>query len=170
MTKCDCACEDSLKAGHQTINVVVAGLGGQGVVTASDIIAEVAFRAGLDVKKAEIHGMSQRGGSVSTDVRFGKEVLSPMCPAGAADVLVAVAADEVENNRGCLKPGGVLITPAAVDETKLTNKRTVNIALLGVLSKHLPFSEQLWHEALAAHLPERLLEINIKAFELGRQS
>ncbi len=60
------------------VNVIVAGLGGQGVIKASDILADAAFRAGLDVKKAEIHGMSQRGGSVTSDVRFGDAVQSPM--------------------------------------------------------------------------------------------
>ena len=65
----------------EIVNIVVAGLGGQGVLKASDIIAEVAFRAGLDVKKSEVHGMSQRGGSVASDVRFG----DPCCkPDGAA--------------------------------------------------------------------------------------
>ena len=59
------------------INVVVAGLGGQGVLKASDILADVALRAGFDVKKSEIKGMSQRGGSVTSDVRFGQIVLSP---------------------------------------------------------------------------------------------
>ena len=63
-------------------NVVVAGLGGQGVLKASDIVADAAFRAGLDVKKSELHGMSQRGGSVSSDVRFGGEVLQPHGPFG----------------------------------------------------------------------------------------
>ena len=57
--------------GTGVVNIVVAGLGGQGVVKASDIVAEAAFRAGHTVKKAEVHGMSQRGGSVSTDVRYG---------------------------------------------------------------------------------------------------
>ena len=56
-------------------NVVIAGLGGQGVLKASDILADVAFSAGLDVKKSELHGMSQRGGSVSSDVRFGEQRL-----------------------------------------------------------------------------------------------
>ena len=59
-------------------NVVIAGLGGQGVIKASDILADVARRAGLDVKKSEVHGMSQRGGGVRSDVRFGAAVLSPM--------------------------------------------------------------------------------------------
>ena len=66
----------------QVTNVVVAGLGGQGVLKASDILADVAFAAGLDVKKSEVHGMSQRGGSVASDVRFGEHVFSPMVPEG----------------------------------------------------------------------------------------
>ena len=71
-------------------NIAIAGLGGQGVIKASDIVADAAFRAGYDVKKAEVHGMSQRGGSVNTDVRFGPEVLSPLVPDGEVDVLVLV--------------------------------------------------------------------------------
>ncbi len=71
-------------------NVILAGLGGQGVIKASDILADAAFRAGLDVKKAEIHGMSQRGGSVTSDVRFGERVRSPMVPRGEADFLVVL--------------------------------------------------------------------------------
>jgi indolepyruvate ferredoxin oxidoreductase beta subunit len=63
-------------------NIVIAGLGGQGVRTASDIVADVALHAGFDVKKSELHGMSQRGGSIASDVRFGHEVFSPMVPAG----------------------------------------------------------------------------------------
>ena len=61
---------------NKITNVVIAGLGGQGVLKASDIVADVAFGAGLDVKKSEVHGMSQRGGSVSSDVRFGEHVFS----------------------------------------------------------------------------------------------
>ncbi|NLF23574.1 MAG: pyruvate ferredoxin oxidoreductase, partial [Lentisphaerae bacterium] len=64
----------------KTVNIVIAGLGGQGIVKASDILADAAFRAGHDVKKAEVHGMSQRGGSVNTDIRYGARVLSPMVP------------------------------------------------------------------------------------------
>ena len=73
---------------NNVTNIVTAGLGGQGVIKASDILADVAFRAGLDVKKAEIHGMSQRGGSVTSDVRFGPRVLSPMVPTGQAHFLL----------------------------------------------------------------------------------
>ena len=62
-------------------NVVLAGLGGQGVLKASDILADAALRAGLDVKKAEVHGMSQRGGSVTSDVRFGARCSARWCRA-----------------------------------------------------------------------------------------
>jgi indolepyruvate ferredoxin oxidoreductase, beta subunit len=87
-------------------NIVIAGLGGQGVLTASDMLAEAAFRAGFDVKKSELHGMSQRGGSVSSDVRYGEQVLSPMVPAGEADVLLVLEATQIEINRPMLRPAG----------------------------------------------------------------
>ncbi|MCL2646892.1 MAG: 2-oxoacid:acceptor oxidoreductase family protein [Phycisphaerales bacterium] len=153
---------------NQVVNVVLAGLGGQGVVKASDIVAEVAFRSGLDVKKAEIHGMSQRGGSVSTDVRFGPHVLSPMVPTGQADFLVVVEPTQIDNNRGQLKPGGMLIDPSMIDTKKLRNTKTLNVALLGVLSAHLDFPPESWKSALSALLPEHLRDINEEAFDLGR--
>jgi indolepyruvate ferredoxin oxidoreductase, beta subunit len=152
------------------INVVVAGLGGQGVLKASDILADAAFRAGLDVKKSELHGMSQRGGSVSSDVRFGPEVLSPMVPPGEADYLVVLAADQVEVNHGALRPGGILISPDQVGENSLPNHRSLNVALLGVLSKHLSLGEENWLAAIRANLPEKLHEANLAAFAIGRNS
>ena len=153
---------------HKVTNIVVAGLGGQGVLKASDIIADAAFRAGLDVKKSEIHGMSQRGGSVSSDVRFGEEVLSPMTPPGAADYLVAIAADQVEPNRWQLARDGMLISPSQIDEKLLRNKKSVNVALLGILSTRLDISEVYWLEAIRSNLPEKLHEVNIQAFAAGR--
>src|SRR6202142_34841 len=113
----------------QLTNVVVAGLGGQGVLKASDILADVAVRAGFDVKKSEIKGMSQRGGSVSSDVRFGAEVLSPMVPAGEADFLLVLEPTQVEPNLYILKPDGRLIKPDAVDPGELANKKSLNVAL-----------------------------------------
>src|ERR1039458_8936155 len=95
-------------------NVVFAGLGGQGVLKASDILADVAFGAGLDVKKSELHGMSQRGGSVSSDVRFGERVFSPMVPEGEADFLLVLAADQVAVNAAALAAGGILIEPSQI--------------------------------------------------------
>jgi indolepyruvate ferredoxin oxidoreductase beta subunit len=150
-------------------NVVVAGLGGQGVIKASDILADVAFRAGRDVKKAEVHGMSQRGGSVTSDVRFGERVLSPMIPPGEADFLLVLAPSEVEVTRPLLRPGGVLLPPDLVEEKSLPNKRSLNVALLGALSRELELPEALWLEALRAALPSQLHAVNEKAFQLGRE-
>jgi len=151
------------------VNVIVAGLGGQGAIKASDILADAACRAGHDVKKAEIHGMSQRGGSVTSDVRYGEKVLSPMVPRGEADFLVVLAADQVEMNRPMLRDGGVLIGPDFVDEATLPNRRSLNVALLGALSHHLDIPEALWLEAVRAALPDRLHEVNRKAFRIGRE-
>ena len=151
-------------------NIVIAGLGGQGVIKASDILADVVFRAGHDVKKSEIHGMSQRGGSVSSDVRFGARVLSPMVPEGEADYLIVLARDQVEINQKALKPGGVMISPDSIDETALTNKRSLNVALLGALSAHLEIADQVWLDAIRDNLAERLYEVNIQAFTLGREA
>jgi indolepyruvate ferredoxin oxidoreductase beta subunit len=150
------------------VNVVVAGLGGQGVLKASGILADAAFRAGLDVKKSEIHGMSQRGGSVSSDVRFGDRVFSPMVPAGEADFLVVLAASQIEVARPALKAGGVLVHPGLVDETRLANKRSLNVALLGALARHLNLAENLWHAAIEAALPEKLHAANLQAFAIGK--
>jgi indolepyruvate ferredoxin oxidoreductase beta subunit len=152
----------------KTTNVVIAGLGGQGVLKASDILADVIFHAGLDVKKSEVHGMSQRGGSVCSDVRFGERVFSPMVPEGEADFLVVIAPDQVEVNRAALRQGGILIQPALIDEPSLSNKKSINVALLGVLSRHLPFSFEAWSAALQRNLPARLHEANLRAFDLGR--
>jgi indolepyruvate ferredoxin oxidoreductase beta subunit len=149
-------------------NVVVAGLGGQGIVRASDILADAAFRAGLDVKKSELHGMSQRGGSVTSDVRFGARVLSPMVPAGEADFLLVIAEDQVEANTWQLRPGGLLIEPSQVDRKALPDKRVLNVALLGVLSAFLDLPEGRWLEALRANLAPQLLAANRAAFALGR--
>lgn len=154
----------------RVVNVVIAGLGGQGAIKASDILADAAFRAGHDVKKAEIHGMSQRGGSVDSDVRFGPEVLSPMIPRGEADFLVVLAPSEVEVNRARLRLGGVIIAPDAVPEAELPNRKSLNVALLGALSARLDLPEEAWRAAIQAALPERLHELNLKAFRLGQES
>jgi indolepyruvate ferredoxin oxidoreductase beta subunit len=153
---------------NKVTNVVLAGLGGQGVLTASDILSQAAFAAGLDVKKSEIHGMSQRGGSVTSDVRLGEKVASPMVPPGEADVLVVLAADQVDVNRGALREGGVLLTPDVIDANALPNRKSHNVAMLGVLSKHLPIDKEHWLEAIKTRLPAKLHEANVAAFEIGR--
>jgi len=150
-------------------NVVLAGLGGQGVIKASDILADAALRAGLDVKKSEIHGMSQRGGSVTSDVRFGTKVRSPMVPRGEADFLVVLAASEVEVARPLLRPGGVILSPDLIPDAELPNKRSLNVALLGALSHYLELPPQAMLDAVRAALPEKLHEVNERAFQTGRK-
>lgn len=152
----------------KVINIRIAGLGGQGVVRASDILAEAAFRSGLDVKKSELHGMSQRGGSVSSDVRFGPKVWSPMIPAGEADFLVVVSPDQVENNLPSLKKGGLLINPDLIKEGQLINKKSLNVALLGVLSTFLPILEETWLSTIRENFPSKFYAANEQAFRLGR--
>ncbi len=149
-------------------NIAIAGLGGQGVIRASDIVADAAFRAGYDVKKAEVHGMSQRGGSVNTDVRFGPQVLSPMAPDGEVDVLVLVDATQEPVNRHRLRPGGHLLGPQTLADMPLPSAKTLNVALLGVLSTYLPLPVEAWHEAIRQALPAKVHALNLSAFDLGR--
>ena len=149
-------------------NIENAGLGGQGVLTASDIVADVAFHAGFDVQTSEVPGMSQRGGSVASDVRYGSHVFSPMVPEGEAQFLVVITADQVPVNAAVLSRTGVVIEPSRLDETKLRSKRSLNVALLGILSRHLDFSAEQWQAAIRRILPENLHEANLQAFALGR--
>jgi indolepyruvate ferredoxin oxidoreductase, beta subunit len=151
-------------------NIVIAGLGGQGVLTASDMLADAAFRAGFDVKKSELHGMSQRGGSVSSDVRYGLQVLSPMVPAGEADVLLILEETQVEINRPMLRPGGVLIGPDLIAAGALKNKKSLNVVLLGALSTVLDIPQEHWMASIYDHLEEKLHKINDQAFALGRKA
>ncbi len=149
-------------------NVVIAGLGGQGVLTCGDILAEAAFRSGADVKKAEIHGMSQRGGSVACDVRFGQSVRSPMVPPGQAHFLLVLKDDQVQVARPALAGDGILLTAADVNVEALANKRSVSVAMLGRLSRHLDFAERHWLGAISAVLPAKLHDANLRAFQIGR--
>ncbi len=154
---------------NRVTNIVIAGLGGQGVLTTSDILAEAAFAAGCDVKKADVHGMSQRGGSVRSDVRFGLRVFSPMVTPGEADYLLVLAEDEVEQHRGLLRSTGALLTPALIAADKLPNRRSVNVALLGVLSRSLAIEPRFWHESIENNFREELRADNLRAFQIGRE-
>ena len=93
----------------ETNNVIMVGVGGQGIILASELLSEAALLAGYDVRKSEVHGMAQRGGSVSSHVRFGKRVLSPLIELGRADIMLAF--EKVEGLRACeyLKRGGAII-------------------------------------------------------------
>ncbi|HER43070.1 MAG TPA: indolepyruvate oxidoreductase subunit beta, partial [Candidatus Eisenbacteria bacterium] len=92
-----------------TTNVLIVGVGGQGVLLASEILCEVAKVMGLDAKKSEVHGMSQRGGVVTSHVRFGKKVYSPLIPDGEADVILAFEIAEGLRWAGELRAGGTII-------------------------------------------------------------
>ena len=144
-------------------NVLFAGIGGQGIILASDLLSEMAFRCGFDVKKSEIHGMSQRGGSVSGDVRFGEKVYSPMIPAGEADYLVAVSDDQIEVCRPYLSEKTVIIRPSDISEAD-AKSRMLNIALLGVLNRYLKFDVELWKTLLRENFPAAVAEANIEVF------
>jgi indolepyruvate ferredoxin oxidoreductase beta subunit len=153
---------------NQVTNIVLGGLGGQGVLTASDILADAAFRAGFDVKKSELHGMSQRGGSVSSDVRYGPRVLSPMVPGGEADFLLVLEATQIEVNRPVLRPAGVLIAPDVIPDGAIKNKKSLNVAMLGALSALLDIPESVWLDAIHARLATKLHRLNDEAFAIGR--
>lgn len=90
-------------------NILLVGVGGQGILLAAEILSETFMLAGFDVKKSEIHGMSQRGGSVVSHVRYGKEVFSPMVPEGEGDILFGFELMESYRYLSLLKPGGTVI-------------------------------------------------------------
>jgi len=90
-------------------NIIITGTGGQGIVLASRIIANVAFKSGFDVKESELHGMAQRGGSVIGHIRFGKVVYSPNIPWGKADIMIALEELEALRYLHFLKPHGIII-------------------------------------------------------------
>ena len=93
----------------KTVNVSLVGVGGQGIILTADILAKTAAIAGLEVKKSEIHGMAQRGGSVSSQVRFGDSVASPIIQDGTSDILVSFDKLETVRNAHLLAEGGVAI-------------------------------------------------------------
>lgn len=94
---------------YDTTNILVVGTGGQGVMTATEILAEAAIALGHDAKKTEVAGMAQRGGVVSSHLRFGQKVLSPQISPGTADVLLGFEAAEAMRWRHMLRPDGLVL-------------------------------------------------------------
>ena len=115
-----------MKKQTDTTNILLVGVGGQGIILASEILCETAMLAGYDVKKSEVHGMSQRGGAVNSHVRFGKKIFSPLIPAGQAQFLVAMEKLEALRWEHYLEPGGVIVVndfrldPLAVSSGKVS--------------------------------------------------
>ena len=187
----------------ETKNVMIVGVGGQGSLLASKLLGHLFLSRGYDVKVSEVHGMSQRGGSVVTYVRFGDRVASPVIDEGEADVIVSFELLEAARWLPYLKPGGRIVTNTqqidpmpvvtgaaeyprdlaekmraagaqvdALDCLALAERagsaKAVNIVLLGRLSHCFDLPEEAWLESLEAVVPQRFLEMNKKAFALGR--
>jgi len=188
-----------------TKSVLLVGVGGQGTITASKLLTLGLLESGYDVKMNEIHGMSQRGGSVSSDVRYNDtgKVHSPVISLGGADILVSF--EEMEALRWCdyVKPEGAIIvsteriaglpimtgrmeypegivdelkkvakTVLAIDgpaeAEKIGNSRVTNVILLGVIVKYMGLENIDWHKIIRENIKPAFIDLNIKAFELGK--
>lgn len=189
---------------NQVTNIMIVGVGGQGSLLASRLLGNVMLNQGYDVKVSEVHGMSQRGGSVVTYVRFGDAVYSPVIDKGEADYIVSFEKLEAARWLEYLKPNGKIIVNTQeidpmpvitgmaeypqeilekiiakgvsvipVDALKLAEEagssKAVNIVLMGVLSHFMHFTGDVWEEALAQCVPPKFLELNQKAFALGKE-
>ncbi|MEN6303750.1 MAG: indolepyruvate oxidoreductase subunit beta [Armatimonadia bacterium] len=189
----------------ETTSVVLVGVGGQGILLASEVTARAAMLAGHKVKTNEVHGMAQRGGSVVAQVRYGAEVFSPLVASGTATVLGSLERIEALRFSHYLKPGGLavvssqMIVPVTVSTGQaqypadaqerlsqafprlsyldaaqialdLGNIRAANIVIVGALSQGLDLPPEAWQEALTACVPAKHLDVNLRAFEAGRQA
>ncbi|HAE41073.1 MAG TPA: indolepyruvate oxidoreductase subunit beta [Candidatus Riflebacteria bacterium] len=184
-------------------NILLCGVGGQGTLLASNLLAECAMEAGFDVKKSEIHGMAQRGGSVVSHVRFGERICSPIIRKGECDILLAFEELEALRWTEYLKPGGLVISnaqnilpmsvsagnakyPTGITEAlaaisadvtsvdaigkarELGNQKCLNVVLLGVLARRVTeIKPEIWPDMIRKMVPERLQELNLKAFKTG---
>ncbi|MBN1369881.1 MAG: indolepyruvate oxidoreductase subunit beta [Dehalococcoidaceae bacterium] len=188
------------------IDILITGIGGQGIIMASDVLAQAGMLDGYDVKKTDSIGMAQRGGSVVSHIRLGEKVYSPLISPGEADILFAMEKLEAARTSDFLRNGGMALLsrysapPVSLiggrykypsDEVILNclhrrtervylidglakvaglgNIKTLNVFLLGALSGLLPLSREAWHASLKTTLPEKILNINLEAFDLGIQ-
>ena len=190
----------------ETKNIMIVGVGGQGSLLASKLLGRVLLDKGYDVKVSEVHGMSQRGGSVVTYVRFGDKVYSPIIDKGQADFIVSFELLEAARWTEYLKKDGRIVTNTqqvnpmpvitgaaaypghldqkmaeagiqidAFDALKLAEEagssKAVNIVLMGRLSRYFPeIPEEEWRAAIEKSVPAKFLEMNQRAFTLGRAS
>jgi len=187
-----------------TKNIMIVGVGGQGSLLASKMLGKLLLSQGYDVKVSEVHGMSQRGGSVVTYVRYGEKVYSPVIDKGTADFIISFEKLEAARWISYLKKGGKMIVSTqeidpmpvitgaaeypenliekmqaagadvdAIDALSLAleagSSKAVNLVLMGRLSKYFDATLEDWMEALETCVPPKFLELNKKAFELGRQ-
>lgn len=186
----------------ETKSIMIVGVGGQGTLLASRILGAVLISNGFDVKVSEVHGMSQRGGSVVTYVKYGSKVNSPIVNEGEADLILAFEQLEAARWLQYLKkdgtliintqkidpmsviignsiyPDGVLdaINKAGAKTTNLDalslavsagSAKAVNVVLIGVMASHMDLNRDVWINAIKNTVPEKFLEMNLKAFDLG---
>ena len=187
-----------------TKSIMIVGVGGQGSLLASKLLGKLLMNENYDVKVSEVHGMSQRGGSVVTYVRFGDKVYSPVVNEGEADFIVSFEKLEAARWLEYLRPDGQIITNLhetdpmpvitgameypqqliekmealgakidAIDALSLAEEagssKAVNMVLMGRLSKYFEISEEAWMKAIEACVPPKFLELNKKAFALGKK-
>ncbi len=184
-----------------TKNIMIVGVGGQGTLLASRILGNTVITEGYDVKVSEVHGMSQRGGSVVTYVKYGEKVYSPIIDKGEADIILAFEMLEAYRAMPYLKKGGKMIVntqeiapmpvitgtvkypeniaeklKANIDVTcvdalslaiKAGNSKAVNVVLIGLMAKNTDISYDTWVQTVRATVPEKFLDVNLKAFDLG---
>ena len=155
---------------NEVCNITFGGVGGQGVLKASEICGVAAMLAGFHVKKSEVHGMAQRGGSVESHVRFGRKVYSPLVVTGGADYLVCFHKEEHERLKPFLKAFGTdLIGYLDKTEGVLNDARQLNVFLVGVLSARLGIKEEYWLEAIEMSFKPKFIEDNKRIFLKGRE-
>ncbi len=185
--------------------IMIVGVGGQGTLLASRLLGNALLSQGYDVKISEVHGMSQRGGSVVTYVKYGEKVDSPIIEKGEADIILSFEQLEAARWLPFLKEGGKIIVNSqkiepmpvitgaatypgaviekleatgadvlAVDALRIAlaagNPKAVNISLIGVMAKEMEIPKEVWIETIKTTVPEKFLELNLKAFELGFNS
>jgi indolepyruvate ferredoxin oxidoreductase beta subunit len=154
----------------KTYNITFGGTGGQGILKAAEICGWAAMFAGYHVKKSEVHGMAQRGGSVESHVRFGKKVFSPVVATGTADVLVCFHPEEHDRLKSFLKPQGIdLAEYLEKAKSAIENPRHLNTFLVGVLSAYLPIGLDFWLQAIEATFKKKYVEENKGVFLKGRE-
>ncbi len=153
------------------MNILIVGIGGQGTILASNIICDTLMKEGYDVKKSEIHGMSQRGGSVISHIRYSKDkVYSPMVPLKSADVVLSFHPNETKRYAHFMKDSVKIIQLSDEDREKLPNPRSLNIYGIGILTKLMDIAEDSWKESILKFLKPKLHEINLKAFTIGLEN
>ena len=153
----------------ETKNIMIVGVGGQGTLLASKLLGRLLLTKNYDIKVSEVHGMSQRGGSVSSEVRFGDKVASPMVPAGECDLLAVLDSSQLEVVAAAKRPGCAVVTPEDVPVDKLAHPKALNTMILGAMAAQLPQvkDEALWLEVIGEAFPEKLRALNIDMFKLG---